>query len=1069
MKSATRKPTSETRCSFSSSPALDFLQVAALWTFLFLAGRVQGQLDVTSDFNNTNTAALGWTAYDPGTGGGQVNSRTFVPDGANGFAYRLFGPPGPQCSTLLNRGGAYRAEQYAEFFQSADLINFDPRPYQSLALLGARIGSPGYLSTSGYFFGLDAGGPRTRQQFVSNLGFTIELNSRIVDAWRGGAATMTALRPSQHLRIAFFGTNGPGNMNNLLTGEIYDPTDLLEPLVRVNFDDAQTGSAHTSGENLLAWLNLDYHERCDFTWDNYHATASRNTPVGFPGTPQVRSLVPAAQTLFYSIPTTNQIAFTATTFTTNQINTSTMKLLLNNVDVSSGLSFTEVRTPLVGSPNTNFTVRWNGTLSSNTVYHGQITLLDTNGKGTTNNWYFDTYKFFDPTDTNNPSGFLLIEAEDYNYNAGQFQDYPPVSGTDDTTTSEDGVLSIDNSDPDPANWSYANPPASEVLGPQVKGGGLGYYNPDGASDIVGTPEVDFHASNTGFNPIEQQQYRSADAVRTQQGTKGGGFDTPRSYRKGLPNNNAGVSYVPDYMVTDMRVGDWLNYTRVFPSNTYNVYLRASSQGRQDVRLDQVTGDRTQPNQTTALKGQFLVPNTASWTRFRYVPLTDAAGNLQKLALSGTNTLRLTANQVRHGNTVGIDLGDLQLNWLLFVPVAPGLQGPYIASALPSQNSESFNPDGTIQIVILNRDTAVVPVGIQLRLDGVNVTGSVTVTNTTSEGPGATVTYRPPSLLLPNSVHTLNMVFGDGPTTQTNNWSFTVNPEVPLLSPSDAVGGLPDAFFSVQMHKANNTDASGCSLVGAFDNTMPRAEHQLSNGMINPDTQAPYENEAANQPNNIGLYTETNAINYDQCGQTDPQVGLFGGDVPYPGMDPAVYCNGSGGTASPDNFAMAATIKLQLAAGVYRMGVNNDDGWSISAGGPGGTNQFLGYWDNPIPGARSSPDSEFEFVVQTSGVYKFRLVHQADDGGGNVEWYWVNRTNGVKTLVTPTPAPSVLLYSSTTVNGSYTNDLTGVIDTGTKTVTVPKSGNTRFYKLSAGSALNITNVTLSGGNVVLKYQ
>ena len=48
----------------------------------------------------------------------------------------------------------------------------------------------------------------------------------------------------------------------------------------------------------------------------------------------------------------------------------------------------------------------------------------------------------------------------------------------------------------------------------------------------------------------------------------------------------------------------------------------------------------------------------------------------------------------------------------------------------------------------NRGTAVsCPGSIQLRFDGVNVTGSATISCTTSEGAGATVTYQPPSILL----------------------------------------------------------------------------------------------------------------------------------------------------------------------------------------------------------------------------------------------------------------------------------------------------------------------------------
>src|SRR5438046_7835042 len=139
---------------------------------------------------------------------------------------------------------------------------------------------------------------------------------------------------------------------------------------------------------------------------------------------------------------------------------------LNDIDVTSQLVLTNVidrdlfGNP-IGSPNTNFLVRYTGSLSSNTVYHGKITVLDMAGKGTTNNWYFDTFTYFDPTNQANPSGFVLIEAEDYNYNGGHFQDYPPVSGTDDSTTSYDPIFDAS---------CACTPPHQETLGPQVNGG-----------------------------------------------------------------------------------------------------------------------------------------------------------------------------------------------------------------------------------------------------------------------------------------------------------------------------------------------------------------------------------------------------------------------------------------------------------------------------------------------------------------------------------------------------------------------------------------------------------------------
>src|SRR5438552_17222258 len=121
------------------------------------------------------------------------------------------------------------------------------------------------------------------------------------------------------------------------------------------------------------------------------------------------------------------------------------------------------------------------------------------GIGTTNNWHFDTFTYFTPTDTNNPSGFLLVESEDYNFTGGQFQDYPPVSGTDDTTTSQQGL--------------FPRTAGTETLGPQVNGFPAGYYG------APGTEDIDYKA-HTGDspNPIQRNQYRGGDRAGTMQGT-----------------------------------------------------------------------------------------------------------------------------------------------------------------------------------------------------------------------------------------------------------------------------------------------------------------------------------------------------------------------------------------------------------------------------------------------------------------------------------------------------------------------------------------------------------------------
>jgi hypothetical protein len=225
--------------------------------------------------------------------------------------------------------------------------------------------------------------------------------------------------------------------------------------------------------------------------------------------------------------------------------------------------------------------------------------------------------------------------------------------------------------------------------------------------------------------------------------------------------------------------------------------------------------------------------------------------------------------------------------------------------------------------------------------------------------------------------------------------------------------------------------------------------------MNSDSMTVYTNEAAGTNN--GFYTEPIAINYSDCGEA---AGFFSGDTNFPGITsdgPSWNCPGF-----PEHFAMAATIKLQLAPGVYRMGVTSDDNFKVTAGGSAGTNLFIASSVNTLPD--TTFDGQFEFVVQGNGVYNFRLVYEQGGGNATCEWYWVNRNTGLRTLVRP-----LLLLSSATVNGSYTADTTALIDPVAQTITVPKSGNTRFYRLGSSTAYTLNRPAVSGNNVVLTYQ
>src|SRR5438045_2132258 len=73
-------------------------RIGALFTsaavcMLRVSAHAQVGADYQQDFNNSTTAEIGWTHYDPATAGGQFPTWTFPADGSGGFAYRMYGPP----------------------------------------------------------------------------------------------------------------------------------------------------------------------------------------------------------------------------------------------------------------------------------------------------------------------------------------------------------------------------------------------------------------------------------------------------------------------------------------------------------------------------------------------------------------------------------------------------------------------------------------------------------------------------------------------------------------------------------------------------------------------------------------------------------------------------------------------------------------------------------------------------------------------------------------------------------------------------------------------------------------
>ncbi len=610
---------------------------AALLIGLGMLPQASAQSD---DFNDGNDA--GWVRFGLNSVGLPAATYSFPDYGSGDKAYRIQSPAPPIPDAGPARSFSYRTNVYADFYAAVDAASWDNTLNQAFGFL-FRASNIGLGATDGYVMNYDPNqGSGGRGQ--------VQINAITGEDPTTIAAGNISLVPTNRYRFVLTA------VGNSLTGQVYDFNDLTGPLVTINApDDPSYGSGvvgvfNFSRVNAASYTNQNT-GKADSTFDNYYVSTASPSSVAFPATPhpvpdmpQVVDRTPFLGENFY--PYTNGISFTATTLTTNVINTNAIKLYLNGADVSLGLS--------TSGTASNVDVTFNG-LTSNTVYDARIVLADFAGRVSTNEFTFDTFSesFLDSP------GVKIIEAEDYNFDSGQFQDNPPPSGVNDA-------------------------------GGQVNGGGVGYF------DLVGTPGVDYFDRSASFGSGTTPDYRTQDFVGTQAGTADEVQPGPvlnDTIRQKYATNN-----LPEYEVRRTEGGEWMNYTRVFSNGNYNAYLRAACRAPQVVSLDKVTSDPTQTNQSTASLGVFNVPRTAILLNYRYVPLTDANGILAAVNLSGTNTLRLTLG----GPQTNVTQYTMALNYLVFVPVAV----PEIALLSSADVAGSFNAENTATIDTSSRTITV---------------------------------------------------------------------------------------------------------------------------------------------------------------------------------------------------------------------------------------------------------------------------------------------------------------------------------------------------------------------------
>jgi Ice-binding-like len=80
------------------------------------------------------------------------------------------------------------------------------------------------------------------------------------------------------------------------------------------------------------------------------------------------------------------------------------------------------------------------------------------------------------------------------------------------------------------------------------------------------------------------------------------------------------------------------------------------------------------------------------------------------------------------------------------------------------------------------------------------------------------------------------------------------------------------------------------------------------------------------------------------------------------------------------------------------------------------------------------------------------------------------TLDANTVTSPNPViGTITLESAAELMGPYTRASGQSLNTGTKTITVPMSGGTQFYRIMSDTAMTITSSAVLGGNVLIDYR
>jgi len=312
-----------------------------------------------------------------------------------------------------------------------------------------------------------------------------------------------------------------------------------------------------------------------------------------------------------------------------------------------------------------------------------------------------------------------------------------------------------------------------------------------------------------------------------------------------------------------------------------------------------------------------------------------------------------------------------------------LDAPYVKSVVPPPVGAS--PVTPVRIELADFEFTQVDTNtVTMKFNGQDVVPIVT-----KEGDTTTILYDPPGLLPAGSVNLVQATYKDDTNPRTNHVQFEFVVAQVVIIPGNYATAPATVDTSKPGFKVRVVQARS-------DATLPpirdRIEQHLAGTLIDPATSAPYLNEAdLTNADSEGFFVDADIINYESSGTpagnfSDISTPPFT-DEPFPGI--------AADAPNKNNLSIEILAWLELKAGVYKMGVNSDDGFTLLVG-PNSRDVFaiaLGAFDDPA--GRAAADTTFDVFVGQDGFYPFRLLYSQGTGGASLEWFTVDVATGQK--------------------------------------------------------------------------